>query len=227
MILLSANEIYKSYGKKEALVQALRGVSLEIERGEMAAIMGKSGSGKSTLLNIMGGLMAMDRGSLTFDGKELQTSSRKELTLYRRNHVGFVVQYFALIPDLTVYENVALPLRYQKVPGRKIRQMTREVLERMGIRDKEKFYPDELSGGQQQRVAIARAIVKKPELILADEPTGALDEATGEDVLGIFKELKREGKTVVVVTHDEKVARECDRVIYIKDGKNGDFPVEC
>lgn len=219
MILLSANQIFKSFGKKDATVHALNGVTLQIQKGEMAAIMGKSGSGKSTLLNIMGGLLSADAGTMEFDGKILQTTSRRELTLYRRNQVGFVVQYFALIPDMTVYENVALPLRYQKIPRRTVTQMTRSVLEQMGIGDKEKAYPDELSGGQQQRAAIARAIVKKPQLLLADEPTGALDEATEDEVLEIFRELKREGMTIVMVTHDDKVAQTCDRVVYLRDGK--------
>lgn len=219
MVLLSANQIYKSFGKKEARVEALRGVSLQINQGEMVAITGKSGSGKSTLLNIAGGMMSMDSGSLVFRENVVNMANRKALTLYRRNHVGFVVQYFALIPDLTVFENVALPLRYQGISGQKVKNMTKDVLEQMGVLDKQKFYPDELSGGQQQRVAIARAIVKNPELILADEPTGALDERTGEEVLHVFLELKKAGRTVVIVTHDEKAAEYCDRMITLKDGQ--------
>ena len=161
----------------------------------------------------------MDSGSLVFRENVVNMANRKALTLYRRNHVGFVVQYFALIPDLTVFENVALPLRYQGISGQKVKNMTKDVLEQMGVLDKQKFYPDELSGGQQQRVAIARAIVKNPELILADEPTGALDERTGEEVLHVFLELKKAGRTVVIVTHDEKAAEYCDRMITLKDGQ--------
>lgn len=220
MILLKANQIYKTYGKKDALVHALNGASIQIQKGEMVAIMGKSGSGKSTLLNIIGGLTTMDNGTLEFNGEPLNISSRKKLTQYRKKHVGFVVQYFALVPDLTVFENVRLPLRYQGLPYGNTVHAVYHVLSELGIKDKEKFYPDELSGGQQQRVAIARAIVKNPELLLADEPTGALDEATEEDVLHIFKKLKRQGMTIVIVTHDDKVAEVCDRIVYLRDGKN-------
>lgn len=219
MALLRAEQIYKSYGKKDAQVHALKGASIQVAQGEMVAIMGKSGSGKSTMLNILGGLLKMDQGSLEFNGKRIDSFGRRELALYRREHVGFVVQYFALIPDLTVYENVALPLRYQKIPSRQIKKMTLEILDQMGIAEKRKAYPDELSGGQQQRVAIARAIVKKPELILADEPTGALDEATEDEVMRFLVGMKEQGRTLVIVTHDEKVAEQCDRIVYFRDGK--------
>ena len=209
--------IRKTFGKKEALVEALRGITLTIGEGEMVAIMGKSGSGKSTLLNILGGMMSVDSGEYLYDGKAVNFRNQRELTEFRRNEVGFVVQYFALADDLNVFQNVALPLKYQGIPRKKMKQMVRNALQQLGIADKEKAYPSELSGGQQQRVAIARAVVKQPNVILADEPTGALDEATGEEVQNIFRQLNESGITVIVVTHDRK-AENCDRIIFVKDG---------
>ena len=180
--------------------------------------MGKSGSGKSTLLNILGGMMSVDSGEYLYDGKAVNFKNQRELTGFRRNEVEFVVQYFALADDLNVFHNVALPLKYQGVPRKKVKQMVRDALQQLGIADKEKAYPSELSGGQQQRVAIARAVVKQSKMILADEPTGALDEATGEEVQNIFRQLNESGIAVIVVTHDRKVAENCDRIIFVKDG---------
>ncbi len=205
-------------GKKEAVVEALRGISLSIQEGEMAAVMGKSGSGKSTLLNILGGMMSADSGTYLYDGKEVNFKSQKELVRFRRNEIGFILQYFALVDDLNVFRNVALPLKYQGYSRKKVKKMVMEALTDLGIEDKAKAYPAELSGGQQQRVAIARAVVKSPRVILADEPTGALDEATGEEVQKIFRRLNEKGKTVIIVTHDAKVAQKCDRIIHVKDG---------
>lgn len=219
MDIIQIHDIYKTFGKKDACVRALQGVSLVIGEGEMVAVMGKSGSGKSTLLNILGGMTSIESGTYLYDGKEINGKSQRELTRFRRNEVGFVVQYFALVDDLNVFHNIALPLKHQGYSRKKSAHMVREVLQMLGIEDKEKSYPDELSGGQQQRVAIARAIVKQPHLILADEPTGALDEATGEEIMKIFRELNEKGKTVVIVTHDRKVAEACDRVIYLRDGR--------
>lgn len=216
--------IRKTFGKKDAKVEALRGVDLEIKRGEMVAIMGKSGSGKSTLLNICGALMKPDQGEYIFDGKSLDVNRQAVLTELRKDHIGFIVQYFALIEDMNVFENVALPLRYQRMRRREIRTKVVETLKQLEIWDKVKAYPDELSGGQQQRVAIARAIVKDPELILADEPTGALDEATEDSVMEVFERIHQTGKTLLIVTHDEKVAKKCDRIIYLRDGKVTEFP---
>jgi len=219
MNILEINNIKKTFGKKDAAVQALRGVNAVVQENTMTAIMGKSGSGKSTLLNILGGLMAADEGSFTYAGSPVDTSSNRKLRKYRRDQVGFVVQYFALIDDLNVFENVALSLRYQGIPRREIKRRVKETLKLLGIESKIKAYPNELSGGQQQRVAIARAIVKKPKLILADEPTGALDVKTSAEVMDIFRQLTDAGNTIVIVTHDPKVAEACDEVIVMEDGK--------
>ena len=183
MAYIEAKDIHKTFGKGDAAVHTLRGVSLSVDKGEMVAVMGKSGSGKSTLLNILGGLMTMDEGELYVGGKKVDFRKKKYLLNYRRREVGFVVQYFALIDDMNVYKNVSLPLRYQGIPRAKIKQRTTKMLRHLGIEEKAKAYPSELSGGQQQRAAIARALVKNARIILADEPTGALDEGTGDDVI--------------------------------------------
>lgn len=220
--MITINNLYKSFGKKDGKTEALRGISVAIERGDMVAVMGKSGSGKSTLLNIIGGMMSFDSGEYIYDGKPVNFKSQKELTRFRRDEIGFVVQYFALVEDMNIFQNVSLPLKYQGYSSRKIRQMTNNVLEELEIADKAKAYPCELSGGQQQRAAIARAVIKGPQVILADEPTGALDEATGNDVLRLFDSLHEKGRTIIIVTHDEKVAKRCRRIINIKDGKETD-----
>lgn len=220
MAYIEAKEIKKTFGKGEAMIHALRGVSLVVDKGEMVAVMGKSGSGKSTLLNILGGLMTMDEGELYVDGEPVNFEKKKYLLNYRRKEVGFVVQYFALIDDMNVYHNVSLSLKYQGMKKSQIKKKTMEMLQNLGIADKAHAYPNELSGGQQQRVAIARALVKDAKIILADEPTGALDEETSEEVMSIFTELKKEGHTIIIVTHDSKVAGYCDRIVYLKDGKN-------
>ena len=220
MAYIEAKDIHKTFGKGDAAVHALRGVSLSVDKGEMVAVMGKSGSGKSTLLNILGGLMTMDEGELYVDGKKVDFRKKKYLLNYRRREVGFVVQYFALIDDMNVYRNVSLPLRYQGIPRAKIKQRTTKMLQHLGIEEKAKAYPGELSGGQQQRAAIARALVKNARIILADEPTGALDEGTGDDVMKLFQRLKKKDRAIIIVTHDNKVAEYCDRVVYLRDGMN-------
>ena len=211
-------EVKKAFGKKEARVEALRGVSLSIQEGEMAAVMGKSGSGKSTLLNILGGMMSIDSGVYSYDGQPIDFKNQRELARFRRDEIGFVVQYFALAEDLNVFQNVALPLKYQGRSQKEIKERVMAALQELGMEGKAKAYPSELSGGQQQRAAIARAVVKEPRLILADEPTGALDEATGEEVQGIFHRLNEKGKTILIVTHDAQVAGHCQRIIRMKDG---------
>lgn len=220
MAYIEAKNIHKTFGKGDAAVHALRGASLSVDKGEMVAVMGKSGSGKSTLLNILGGLMTMDEGELRVGGKKVDFRKKKYLLNYRRREVGFVVQYFALIDDMNVYKNVSLPLRYQGIPRAKIRQRTTKMLRNLGIEEKAKSYPGELSGGQQQRAAIARALVKNARIILADEPTGALDEDTGNDVMKLFQRLKMKDRAIIIVTHDSKVAEYCDRIVYLKDGAN-------
>lgn len=218
MAYIEAKNIHKTFGKGDAAVHALRGASLSVDKGEMVAVMGKSGSGKSTLLNILGGLMTMDEGELRVGGKKVDFRKKKYLLNYRRREVGFVVQYFALIDDMNVYKNVSLPLRYQGIPRAKIRQRTTKMLRNLGIEEKAKSYPGELSGGQQQRAAIARALVKNAKIILADEPTGALDEDTGNDVMKLFQRLKMKDRAIIIVTHDSKVAEYCDRIVYLRDG---------
>ena len=220
MAYIEAKNIHKTFGKGDAAVHALRGASLSVDKGEMVAVMGKSGSGKSTLLNILGGLMTMDEGELYVGGKKVDFRKKKYLLNYRRREVGFVVQYFALIDDMNVYKNVSLPLRYQGIPRAKIKQRTTKMLRHLGIEEKAKAYPSELSGGQQQRAAIARALVKNARIILADEPTGALDEGTGDDVMKLFQSLKKKDRAIIIVTHDNKVAEYCDWVVYLRDGMN-------
>ena len=220
MAYIEANNIHKTFGKGDAAVHALRGASLSVDKGEMVAVMGMSGSGRSTLLNILGGLMPMDEGELRVGGKKVDCRKKKYLLNYRRREGGFVVQYIALIDDMNIYKNVSLPLRYQGIPRAKIRQRTQKMLRNLGIEEKAKSYPGELSGGQQQRAAIARALVKNAKIILADEPTGALDEDTGNDVMKLFQRLKMKNRAIIIVTHDSKVAEYCDRIVYLRDGAN-------
>lgn len=218
MAYIEAKGIHKTFGKGDGAVHALRGASLSVDKGEMVAVMGKSGSGKSTLLNILGGLMTMDEGELYVGGKAVNFRKKKFLLNYRRKEVGFVVQYFALIDDMNIYRNVSLPLKYQGMSGSRIRKRTSRMLKKLGIADKAKAYPSELSGGQQQRAAIARALVKDATIILADEPTGALDEETGVEVMELLRELKMKDRVIIIVTHEDKVAEYCDRIVYLRDG---------
>ena len=217
--LISLRGICKTYGKGDGLVTALRPIDLDIKKGEMLAIMGKSGSGKSTLLNLLAGLDTPDDGQYIYNGEEINTKNQNRMAKFRRNDVGFVVQHFALIDEYNVSQNIALPLRYGKLKGVSTKKRIKEIAERLEIGEKLKKYPSQLSGGQAQRVAIARAIAHKPSILLADEPTGALDEETGKSIMNLFKEINKEGTTVVVVTHDANVASYCQRTIRLHDGE--------
>ena len=217
--LISLKGICKTYGKGDGLVTALRPIDLDIKKGEMLAIMGKSGSGKSTLLNLLAGLDTPDDGQYIYNGEEINTKNQNRMAKFRRNDVGFVVQHFALIDEYNVSQNIALPLRYGKLKGVSTKKRIKEIAERLEIGEKLRKYPSQLSGGQAQRVAIARAIAHKPSILLADEPTGALDEETGKSIMNLFKEINKEGTTVVVVTHDANVASYCQRTIRLHDGE--------
>jgi len=216
--IITLKGICKTYGKGDGLVTALRPIDLDIKKGEMLAIMGKSGSGKSTLLNLLAGLDTPDSGEFIYNGSPINTKNQNKMAKFRRNDVGFVVQHFALIDEYSVQQNIGLPLRYGKLKGTSTKKRIKEISERLEIAEKLRKYPSQLSGGQAQRVAIARAIAHKPSIILADEPTGALDEETGKSIMNLFREINKEGTTVIVVTHDANVASFCQRTIRLHDG---------
>ncbi|MBR2317865.1 MAG: ABC transporter ATP-binding protein [Spirochaetales bacterium] len=199
-------------------VQALRGINLSIHQGEILSIMGPSGSGKSTCMNMIGCLDRPTKGNVIINGRNTATMNENELAAFRNKTVGFVFQQYFLLPNLSVLENVMLPLRYQRIPIEERRERAEEALVRIGLADRLTHKPNELSGGQRQRVAIARATVTKPALILADEPTGALDSETGHSVLDLFQEINAEGTTIVIVTHDQEIGRTAPRMVRIKDG---------
>ena len=217
MIILK--DVCKYYQVGDDRVKALDHASLHIKPQEFVSIIGPSGSGKSTLMNIIGCLDVADAGSYRLDGLPIEAYSENELAAIRNQKIGFVFQSFNLIPKLTAEENVELPLIYQKVPRAERQQRVKAALERVGLANRAKHLPAELSGGQQQRVAIARAIVTNPKLILADEPTGALDSKTSQEIIDIFHELHARGNTIVLITHDNDVAKQAHRSIRILDGK--------
>lgn len=200
-------------------VHALRRLNLSIRRGESLAIMGPSGGGKSTLMNILGCLDRPTHGDYFLDGVNVRDLTDQQLSTIRGKHIGFVFQAFNLIPQLTVSENVQVPLFYQNVPPRRRQRLAQQAIARVGLSDRTHHRPAELSGGQMQRVAVARALVNQPTLLLADEPTGNLDSATGQSILALFEELHHEGLTIVMVTHDPAVARRCQRIIWLRDGQ--------
>ncbi|MBT9458635.1 MAG: ABC transporter ATP-binding protein [Burkholderiaceae bacterium] len=210
-----ARGLSKTYGTGEVVVKALSGVDLDIARGEFIVLLGPSGSGKSTLLNILGGLDVPSSGQVMFADHDLSAASESELTRYRREHVGFVFQFYNLIPSLTVRENVALVTDIVEHP-----MSADEAIDRVGLTPRRDHFPAQLSGGEQQRVAIARAIVKRPDVLLCDEPTGALDYQTGKLVLEVIARINKEiGTTAVVITHNAAIAGMADRVVYLGDGK--------
>ena len=219
MEVIRLENAWKIYGGDERGVEALRGVSLSVREGESVAIIGSSGSGKSTLMNIIGCLDVPTRGSFALCGREVARLSEKKLSAIRRERVGFIFQGFNLIPTLTALENVELPLLYRGVPRSRRRELALAALDATGLSSRREHKPAELSGGQQQRVAIARAIAPSPPIILADEPTGNLDSRTGAEVLSLLRELNGNGHTLVVITHDMKVAAGAGRIIALSDGK--------
>ena len=218
--MINIHNITKTYSKGATKVEALKGVSFSIENGEMVALMGASGSGKSTLLSLIGGLDKCDSGSISIDEENISALNAEKLADFRRNKVGFVFQQFHLIPTLSVVENIILPLLPSGIKKAECYSVAKEALEKVGLGAREKHLPGELSGGEQQRVAIARALVNKPEIILADEPTGDLDSKTGEKILELLQSLNQKEKvTIIIATHDDKIAKKAKRQIVLKDGK--------
>ncbi|MFN3465013.1 MAG: ABC transporter ATP-binding protein [Terricaulis sp.] len=216
--LIEATNLVKLYRMGEETVHALDGVSFSIPRGDYCAIVGPSGSGKSTLMNIIGGLDTPSNGRIVIAGNDIGAMNDDDLAVFRNQTIGFVFQSFNLLPRLTALENVELPMIYGGVLPKERKQRASELLERVGLGQRMGHRPTQLSGGQQQRVAIARALAGKPALLLADEPTGALDTNTGIEILALFNQLNREGATVVLVTHDHDVARATKRTIEMRDG---------
>ena len=218
MSILKTRELRKIYGSGDTEVRALDGVNLSVESGEFVAIVGTSGSGKSTLLHMLGGLDRPTGGSVTVDGKDIFSLKDEELTIFRRRKIGFVFQSYNLVPVLSVYENIVLPIQ---LDGRAVDEaFIRQIVMTLGLQDRLNALPGQLSGGQQQRVAIARALAAAPAIILADEPTGNLDSATSQDVLGLLKVTSQKfAQTIVMITHNEEIAQMADRIIRIEDGR--------
>jgi putative ABC transport system ATP-binding protein len=218
-MILKLQNIYKDYQQEKLVVPVLKNISLSVEEGEYVAIMGPSGSGKTTLMNIIGCLDKATSGTYELDGEDVSRLKDRELSDLRLKSIGFVFQSFHLMPRETAAENVALPLSYAGVRKKERKQRAAQALERVGLGDRLQFRPTQLSGGQKQRVAIARAMVNNPRILLADEPTGALDSKSGEQIMDLFAKLNEEGVTVVMITHDPKIASRAKRVIRIIDGE--------
>ena len=219
--MIELNDVWKTYGKpgESTQVNALAGISLRVEDGDYVAVMGASGSGKSTLLYILGGMDRPSEGEYSFDGHAVHKMGASQLHEFRKKNVSFVFQNFALMNSYTVYENAELPLLAREIKKTERRKRVELALQKVGILDKKDALPTQLSGGQQQRCAIARALANDSRLLLADEPTGALDKKTGEEIMALFDEVNRMGKTVILVTHDPDVAAHAKRIIRIEDGK--------
>lgn len=217
MELMQIQHLSKVYGQGENQVRAVDDISFTVEKGEFLAIIGPSGSGKSTLLHILGGVDCPTSGKVFVDGQDVYAQNEDQLAIFRRRQVGLIYQFYNLIPVLNVVENMTLPVL---MDGRQVNQeRLEELLDVLGLRGREKYLPNQLSGGQQQRVSIARALAGNPSVILADEPTGALDSRTGREVLSFLKQLNREGDTVVLITHDNSIAVRADRIIRLQDGR--------
>ena len=220
MFVLEARELRKSFGEDDAVVEALRGVNLGVQAGEMLAIMGRSGSGKSTMLTLLGGVDVPTSGQVLLEGTDLASLDDDGRTLIRRRRIGFVFQAFNLLPILTAEENVSLPLELDGVPAGQARERAGKMLELVGLAARRHHLPGKMSGGEQQRVAIARALVIEPAIVLADEPTGNLDSANSKRITRVLRELvDQHGQTIIMVTHDSAVAEQADRVIYLLDGQ--------
>jgi len=215
--MIDLKDITKIYDMGSVKVQVLNGISLHVDEGEFISIIGPSGSGKSTLMNIIGCLDVPTEGEYYLDGKEISTYNEKQLSKIRNQKIGFIFQKFNLLPKLTALENVELPLIYRGMNHKERRQRSIDALEKVGLGDRMSHNPTELSGGQQQRVAIARALAGDPPVLLADEPTGNLDSKSGTDVMNLIRQLSSEGKTIVLITHDNEVAKAAQRIITIKD----------
>ena len=219
MAILKLTDICKDYIQGKEPVRVLKNVNMTVEQGEYLAIMGPSGSGKTTLMNLIGCLDVPTSGDLELDGKDLKDLTDDQLADIRNKHIGFVFQSFHLLPKMDALENVALPLLYAGVPLKERKKRAEEALKAVGLEERMHFLPNQLSGGQCQRVAIARAMVTKPALLLADEPTGALDTKAGNQIMEIFRDLSREGMTIIMITHEQSIADCADKIYYILDGE--------
>lgn len=218
MTVVELENVKKIYSMGDAEVHALKGVSFKVEQGEFISIMGPSGSGKSTCMNMIGCLDTPTSGIVKIDGKETSRMTETELAVLRNKTIGFVFQQYHLIPSMTVIENVMLPLKYKRTDRKDRLALAKAALEKVGLSERENHRPNELSGGQKQRVAIARAIIAEPKIILADEPTGALDTNTGIQVMDLFHEINKTGTTIIIVTHDPRIGESTERGIKILDG---------